>query len=389
MAEFDREFGKDPRQFNESDTRRVAETRELNEQTAVEWTRDQRESDLIVERGAVRCGKKGTVAIFECTPEYRDALSTVADGAKLAAASEPLAAVARRECAAGGCCVLRARVGGAGAAWRTLAFCEALGRGLPQVAGGDALPKRVARSAALGNDAPIPDAAIDYVVVACGRPGSKRVIQRRFNVSGRPAKSARALSLATCDALLRGASLEAKGTLRRPMTYACDPCDAAWRASGSAAPAGAAPCLDQDDDFRKTLRFSAALKANVEWCDDAAGDAIDALAELEAAGDAAKFPFDLKEDDVLVIDAARWLFSLDLPASNDGLVWFRGSWMPGAALAATARGRAVRPSSSRPGSRSEAEAAPAPAATAPPLPATNDDDDARWLANLVKAEMQN
>ena len=36
-----------------------------------------------------------------------------------------------------------------------------------------------------------------------------------------------------------------------------------------------------------------------------------------------------------------------------------------------------------------AEAAPAPAATAPPLPATNDDDDARWLANLVKAEMQN
>ncbi|KAK7253213.1 hypothetical protein SO694_0000104 [Aureococcus anophagefferens] len=172
MAEFDREFGKDPRQFNESDTRRVAETRELNEQTAVEWTRDQRESDLIVERGAVRCGRKGTVAIFECTPEYRDALSTVADGAKLAAASEPLAAVARRECAAGGCCVLRrAPLGGdAGAAWRTLAFCEALGRGLPQVAGGDALPKRVARSAALGNDAPIPDAAIDYVVVACGRP---------------------------------------------------------------------------------------------------------------------------------------------------------------------------------------------------------------------------
>ena len=84
------EFGTDPRQFEESDTRRVAETRELNEQTAVEWTRDQRESDLIVERGAVRCGKKGTVAIFECTPEYRDALSTVADGAKLAAASEPL-----------------------------------------------------------------------------------------------------------------------------------------------------------------------------------------------------------------------------------------------------------------------------------------------------------
>ena len=128
------EFGK---QFEESDTRRVAETRELNEQTAVEWTRDQRESDLIVERGAVRCGKKGTVAIFECTPEYRDALSTVADGAKLAAASEPLAAVARRECAAGGCCVLRrAPLGGdAGAAWRTLAFCEALGRGLPQVAG--------------------------------------------------------------------------------------------------------------------------------------------------------------------------------------------------------------------------------------------------------------
>ena len=36
-----------------------------------------------------------------------------------------------------------------------------------------------------------------------------------------------------------------------------------------------------------------------------------------------------------------------------------------------------------------ADAAPAPAATAPPLPATNDDDDARWLANLVKAEMQN
>jgi hypothetical protein len=370
------EFGKDPCQFNESDTRRVAETRELNEQTAVEWTRDQRESDLIVERGAVRCGKKGTVAIFECTPEYRDALSTVADGAKLAAASEPLAAVARRECAAGGCCVLRrAPLGGdAGAAWRTLAFCEALGRGLPQVAGGDALPKRVARSAALGNDAPIPDAAIDYLVVACGRP----------------AKSARAFSLATCDALLRGASLEAKGTLRRPMTYACDPCDAAWRASGSAAPAGAAPCLDQDDDFRKTLRFSAALKANVEWCDDAAGDAIDALAELEAAGDAAKFPFDLKEDDVLVIDAARWLFSLDLPASNDGLVWFRGSWMPGAAL----RGDDGAAAPSEPlilkaWVAKRADAAPAPAATAPPLPATNDDDDARWLANLVKAEMQN
>ena len=370
------EFGKDPRQFNESDTRRVAETRELNEQTAVEWTRDQRESDLIVERGAVRCGKKGTVAIFECTPEYRDALGTVADGAKLAAASAPLAAVARRECAAGGCVVLRrAPLGGdAGAAWRTLAFCEALGRGLPQVAGGDALPKRIARSAALGNDAPIPDAAIDYVVVACGRP----------------AKSPRALSLATCDALLRGASLEAKGTLRRPMTYACDPCDAAWRASGSAAPAGAAPCLDQDDDFRKTLRFSAALKANVEWCDDAAGDAIDALAELEAAGDAAKFPFDLKEDDVLVIDAARWLFSLDLPASNDGLVWFRGSWMPGAAL----RGDDGAAAPSEPlilkaWVAKRAGAAPAPAATAPPLPATNDDDDARWLANLVKAEMQN
>ncbi|KAK7253214.1 hypothetical protein SO694_0000105 [Aureococcus anophagefferens] len=126
------------------------------------------------------------------------------------------------------------------------------------------------------------------------------------------------------------------------MTYACDPATRLAR-RGSAAPAGAAPCLDQDDDFRKTLRFSAALKANVEWCDDAAGDAIDAAAELEAAGDAAKFPFDLKEDDVLVIDAARWLFSLDLPASNDGLVWFRGSDAGRRARATTARAAPSEP----------------------------------------------
>ncbi|KAH8093392.1 hypothetical protein JL720_4523 [Aureococcus anophagefferens] len=381
MAEFDREFGKDPRQFNESDTRRVAETRELNEQTAVEWTRDQRESDLIVERGAVRCGRKGTVAIFECTPEYRDALSTVADGAKLAAASEPLAAVARRECAAGGCCVLRAAGGGG----RCLADPRVLrgpGPGPPRSPAGTPCrsASRGRRPSATTRRFP---AAIDYVV-APAAAGQQRVIQRRFNVSGRPAKSARALSLATCDALLRGASLEAKGTLRRPMTYACDPCDAAWRASGSAAPAGAAPCLDQDDDFRKTLRFSAALKANVEWCDDAAGDAIDALAELEAAGDAAKFPFDLKEDDVLVIDAARWLFSLDLPASNDGLVWFRV--VDAGRRARGGGGRAVGPLILKAWVAKRAEAAPAPAATPPSRRRTT--TTTRWLANLVKAEMQ-
>ena len=370
-------------EFKESETRRVVEGGALSEQTALEWIGERAEDELFREAGAMRCGKKGTVSIFECTSAYRDALQHVEDGLKLQGACAPLRRAVERECGAGGgCCVLRRfPLGGdEGAAWRTLALCEALGRTVAQDAEADAvaLPKRVARSAALGNDAPIPDCAVDLIVISCARPF----------------KSPRALHLATCDALLRGVSLDAKGTLRRPMNYACDPVRPEWRRGGGDRTTGSQPCLGQDDDFRKTLRFSAALKANVEWCDDAAADAIEALAEVEAAAATARFPFDLKEDDVLVVDAARWLFAVDVPpdgAADDGLAWARGQWMPKRAIRPDPEDAPTDPLVLKAWvAKRAAPAAPPSAAPAPPVAPTAEDDDAdaRWLADLVKAELK-
>ena len=77
-------------EFKESETRRVVEGGALSEQTALEWIGERAEDELFREAGAMRCGKKGTVSIFECTSAYRDALQHVEDGLKLQGACAPL-----------------------------------------------------------------------------------------------------------------------------------------------------------------------------------------------------------------------------------------------------------------------------------------------------------
>ena len=85
----------------------------------------------------------------------------------------------------------------------------------------------------------------------------------------------------------------------------------------------------QDANYRKTLKYSAQLKVNVDWCEQAEEAAIDACSELEKAASAAAFPFDLRQGDVLVFDALRWLFSYDAPDDDhDGLCWGPNGWMP-------------------------------------------------------------
>jgi hypothetical protein len=71
----------------------------------------------------------------------------------------------------------------------------------------------------------------------------------------------------------------------------------------------------------------------VDWCEQAEEAAIDACSELEKAASAASFPFDLRQGDVLVMDALRWLFSYDAPDDDhDGLCWGPNGWMPLRAL---------------------------------------------------------
>ena len=94
--------------------------------------------------------------------------------------------------------------------------------------------------------------------------------------------------------------------------YACEAFHAAWGGPQK----GVAPLCGQNDAFQKTLRFSAQLAQNVEWCDEAAPDAVDALEELRAAAAAAAFPFELRSGDVVALDATRWLFAYRRPSGN-------------------------------------------------------------------------
>jgi hypothetical protein len=307
-----------------SEARRVEETLELAAQTAVEWIGAQPDGTLVREAATIKCGKRGEVSVLELAREYGQELAKLRDGRVLSEMCAPLRRAAAKVLDDGGCVVLRGFPLGpdASVAWRTLAVSEALGETLPQLEGGEPLPRRLVATSPLGNEHPSPAATnIKRIIITCARPP----------------KNKEALQVATAECLLRGTSLEARGTLRRNCAYACEAFHAKW----GGAQAGKAPLCGQDANYRKTLKFSEQLKSNVDWCEEADDAAIDACAELEKAAEGAQFPFDLRRGDVLVFDALRWLFSYAAPLDDDdGLAWGGGGWMPLRALPEERRGTA-------------------------------------------------
>jgi hypothetical protein len=299
-----------------SEARRVEETRELAAQTAAEWIAGQPDAKLVREAGAIKCGKKGTIDILELQKEYRQELAKLTDGKVLAECCAPLRRAASKVLDDGGCVVLRGFPlhEDASVAWRCLAISEALGETLPQLPDGEGLPRRMVSSSPLGNEHPSPASSkIARILIACARPP----------------KNKQSLKVATAECLLRGTSLEARGTLRRNCAYACEQFHDKWGGSKE----GKAPLCGQDANYRKTLKYSAQLKVNVDWCEEAEEAAIDACSELEKAATDASFPFDLRQGDVLVFDALRWLFSYEAAADDhDGLCWGPNGWMPLRAL---------------------------------------------------------
>lgn len=306
--------------FKASEARRQEESGELGEATALDWIADPANAgNLTRDAGAVRCGKKGTVAIVEATDAYADALAHAESSGAFARACGPLGAIVDAHRRGAGAVVLRNLPLGGGsddalAAARTAALGSALGVVLPcDYGGSDAVAAPLAAQP-LGDDGPTPDCAIDLVLIGCGRPAPRKD----------------AVTVATVEALVRAVSGDACATLRRPVSYACD--GRRWDPRWGPSATGAAPCLDTDANLRTTLRFSAALKANSEWCDEASADGVDALAEIESALADIAFPFDLRGGDVLVLDARRWFFAYAGAGVPPGLAWFRGAWMPRAAI---------------------------------------------------------
>ena len=92
-------------------------------------------------------------------------------------------------------------------------FLKPLGETLPQLPDGEGLPRRMVSSSPLGNEHPSPASSkISRILIACARPP----------------KNKQSLKVATAECLLRGTSLEARGTLRRNCAYACEQFHEKW-----------------------------------------------------------------------------------------------------------------------------------------------------------------
>jgi len=126
-----------------------------------------------------------------------------------------------------------------------------------------------------------------------------------------------AIQLTRSDAVCRALSHNGRAALTRAVPYK----------AGDAA--GAAPLISVDACGGASLKFSRALRDNVEWSDDVDETVLEALAEAALHADALCFALPLRRGDVLVLDAARWLWGrAEVPPNDHGAVWFNGNWTP-------------------------------------------------------------
>lgn len=284
--------------FKESESRRAEEVAKLEAVKALEWVRQSQHPGDLVSDSQLR-SRRGTVRILECVGEYSSALGRVLQGeGDSAAALAPVAPLLRRAvCDEDGLCVLR-RVSFGGLAAAGSAACAGLG-------GDDVV---VCEGGRVGNDAPFPGAPIQAVCIAVVREAVGATTLRLIHAEA----VANALGSASHAALEGDVDCELRdGRLER------------------------APLISRDDRSRLTVQFSAALKEGCEWAPGASEAVCNALGDLNdvANDNSLCFSFNLRTNDLFVLDARRWLYAVDVQDRPDLDARFaRGKWMPTPAL---------------------------------------------------------
>mmetsp|Transcript_22282 Transcript_22282/g.88445 ORF Transcript_22282/g.88445 Transcript_22282/m.88445 type:complete len:380 (-) Transcript_22282:206-1345(-) len=332
-------------EFKASEDRRAEDEGELRAQTALEWIEEAAarrggdDDSAFVTRSSLR-SPRGTVELIECTGEFADALTTVGEGmeaSRLRSALRPLQRAIARAVAGDAAFVCARRVPlHASRAWTRLVL-EAVGPGALAAFDDaafvvDATTQKFVSTAMdgaapLSNDARFPGGLPDAIAVACAVPANRATSARLARVED----LVKALEPRSKDVLQGAVAFELRDDDDGAGGVAPPPEDA---------PKTAAPVLSYDDALRPRLQFSPVLRENVEWAPNASPEVCDALRDLDdvASSPDAGFAFQLRADDVLVFDARRWLYRVDLRHDDLDCQWYRGMWVPRAAVPPSDRG---------------------------------------------------
>lgn len=297
-----------------------SESRRLEEVAvaAKEWIA-QRNLDELVSESTLR-SPHGTVAILECSADYRSAIQESGD---VAAALAPL----RKRATEDDDLLVIRRLPMAGSQQTAESMClEGFGAVAAERSANDDEDDE-----GFGNGARYPGEHVKTVLLAVPRAA---------------ARGSTTVSLVRADKFVSELTAETVSVLERDLAFEL-------REDGRAEQA--APIITRDSNFHATLQYSKQLKENVEWAPETTESVCDALDELHAIATDGNhtddtLKFSLRHDDLFLLDAKRWLYRLRFentnvdnnPASSsreqhDDVRFARGMWIPVAALSAHER----------------------------------------------------